>query len=365
MRVAAHVFSFLLLIMLAACSGGPSFVASESQPAEGTTPTTEAVPPTPTVEAIPPTATSPASATTSELSLVDTSGVTVTFAKRPERIIVLGVRDLEILAALGIEPVAVAPYSFLEKLIQNPLYFKQPNDIKVLQAAEGDLGVDLEEIAALKPDLVFGWEEVRTGLTDIAPVYDAYNQQDTYQDSFEELRKFAGLFGREAQAEAAIKGFEDRLAAYKKLSPRNVSVMYVGGTTQEVYIRHGRSGTCHLFNEVARCDWEDPAQDGFWSYTASLETLLQLDPDVLLLESWDEKLSTDELIAEYEQNPLLAELKAVKNGRLIPIESDAKDLDGMGIIGATRQLDTYMPILYPDIFPQALTDEQVQELVEQ
>lgn len=344
----------ILLALLSAC-GGPALVATDSQPTIGPAATSASASPAPTSSTSPPAA--------GHLSISDTSGVTLNFARPPERIIAMGVRDFEILAALGITPIAVGPYSYLTKLAQNPLYYAQPNDITTLRAAQGDLGIDLEEVAQLKPDLMFGWPELRTALQDVTPVYDPYTKQDTYQDHLAELRKFAVLFGREAQAEQAIRKFEDRLAAYKQRSPKNVSVMYVGGTTKEVFIRHERSGTCSLFKEVALCDWQDPKQDGAWSYTTSLEGLLQLDPDVLLLESWDEQLSTAELIAEYEKNPLLAELKAVKNQRLVAVDGDTKDLDGMGVIGAARMLDTYMPILYPDIFPQPLTDAQVQEIV--
>jgi iron complex transport system substrate-binding protein len=351
----------IVSLLLSACAGGPALVASDTQPTSAPAATNA---PAPTMPAAPTTAVAPTTTVAeAQLSITDTAGTTLTFAKPPERIIAMGVRDLEILAALGIPPIAVGPYSFLTKLAQNPLYFAQPNNIATLRAAEGELGVDLEEIAKLKPDLMFGWPEVRTALQDVVPVYDAYNKQDTYEDSLTELRKFASFFGREAQAEQAIRKFEDRLAAYKQRSPKNVSVMYVGGTTKEVFIRHEHSGTCNLFKEVAICDWKDPKNDGAWSYTTSLEGLLQLDPDVLLLESWDEQLSTAELIGEYEKNPLLAELTAVKNQRLVAVEGDAKDLDGMGVVGATRMLDTYMPILYPEVFPQPLTDAQVQEIL--
>jgi iron complex transport system substrate-binding protein len=93
----------------------------------------------------------------------------------------------------------------------------------------------------------------------------------------------------------------------------------------------------------------------------SVETLLSFDPDVLIVEQY----SVDDEAALLERlgstNPLWNELKAVKNGRvhLVPV-SQARTNTIQSVRGA---VDALMPLIYPDVFPKALTDEQVQEIL--
>lgn len=339
LKLAAFVFLSLSLV-LTACGGQPTPAAATAPAVQPTTAPTEAG---------------------QALSIVDGTGQTLTFDAPPQRIICLYSRCMETLAALGVEPLAIAPWSFMVALAENPQYFEQPNEIVVLKDAGGD--VDLEEIAALEPDLVLGWEEIRTGLDGIAPVYVVSDEMDSYQESLEEIREFAALLGREAQAEASIAAFEDRLAAYQQLAPKDRSVMYVGGTQNEIYVRDGESGTCNLFKEVAECAWPDPENAATWSFVTSMEGLLEFNPDVILLESWDADYpDTEALLAVLAENPLWQELAAYQNDRIFPVVSDAKDLDGMGTIGGSRLLDNYLPLIYPEVFPEPLTEAQVQEL---
>jgi ABC-type Fe3+-hydroxamate transport system substrate-binding protein len=267
---------------------------------------------------------------------------------------------MEYLATLGIEPIAAPSWQHVYQFAENPLYFKQPNTIIKLKM--NDNGPDLEELAQLKPDLVFGWAELRDSLKGIAPLHDIGALSSTYQGGLQELRAFGAIFGKQEATEAAIKTFEDRLAAYKKLSPRNLTVMNTGGDGKDFWITTFDSVPCSLFNEVAKCEWPNPNPvPGVWGYQSSIETVLALNPDALIFESWSDK-SSAELSAELAKtNPLWGELGAVKNKRVF--DDKGRSSYGIGTIGGTRLLDTYMPLLYLDVFPSALTDAQVQEIL--
>jgi iron complex transport system substrate-binding protein len=295
------------------------------------------------------------------VSFVDGAGNTITLPAVPERVICLYHACLEYLAVLGIEPIAVPEYPHVYQFAENPLYFAQPNGIERLAMPEG--APDLEQIAALQPDLVFGWAELRESLEGIAPLHDVGALGNDYRSTLEDLRSFAAIFGREDVAEAAIARFENRLAAYQALSPRDLTVLQSGGDGEYFWISTINSVPCSLFNEVAICAWDDPnPTPGVWGYGAGIEAVLDLNPDVLVFESWVPEMTSAELSAQLsESNLLWREISAVQAGRIF--DDTGRDSYGIGPIGGTRLLDTYMPLLYPETFPAPLTDEQVAEIL--
>ncbi|MBX3013039.1 MAG: ABC transporter substrate-binding protein [Caldilineaceae bacterium] len=311
--------------------------------------------------AVPPTSeAAPAATAAGALAITDGSGVTLTFDTPPQRIVCLYTRCTEVLATLGLTPVALP--SWIAEIASEPAYFPQPNEIVILAPTNDDLGFDLEELAALKPDLVLGWEELRPALEGIAPLHAVANGMDSYQESNDEIRAFAHIFGREAEAEVAIQAFLDRLAAYQALSPRDRSIINLWAGDGSIVYRDGESGTCKLLKEVAECAWPDPANADTWSVQTTIEGLLQLDPDFILYDDWAEAYADqDALLAGLGSDPLWQELSAYKSGQIIETPATLYNLDGMGTVGATRMLDTLLPLLYPDVFPTALTDAEVAE----
>jgi ABC-type Fe3+-hydroxamate transport system substrate-binding protein len=125
---------------------------------------------------------------------------------------------------------------------------------------------------------------------------------------------------------------------------------------------------CQILNQVARCDYKDPkGETAYWSYEASIETVLAANPDVILLNNWwgEGTLSDAELLKKMEELPLWGEINAVKNNRvLMPMEGYSNPI-ASSLPAAQKFLDVYMPALYPQVFPQALTDEQVKEILSQ
>jgi iron complex transport system substrate-binding protein len=294
------------------------------------------------------------------LTIVDGAGRDLTFDEAPQRVVCTYTRCMELLAALEFAPVGVA--SWVEDFASDPAYFPQPNEIVIIPE-DGDVP-NLEQIAALQPDLVFGWVELVDALAGIAPVYVVVDGQDSYQESHEEIRMFARLLGREEIAEGNIQSALDRLAAYQALAPRDVSIMYGFFSDGAFSYRDGQSGTCNLLNQVARCDWADPEGSASWSVQINDEALLALNPDVLLISSYGfEGQTAEEVIAALTARPLWAELTAVQTGQVHVITTSPTNMDGMGTVGMAQMLDVLMPLIYPDVFPEALTDEQVQEIL--
>jgi ABC-type Fe3+-hydroxamate transport system substrate-binding protein len=184
----------------------------------------------------------------------------------------------------------------------------------------------------------------------------------TFQQIYDDL---AAILGKESEAETAIQAFEDRLAAYAERSPRNLTVLALGTDGENFWVNTSHSVPCSIFNVVAICEWEDPnPQPGIWGYGTNIEGVLALNPDVIILESWVDELSAAELSEQLSASSALwIELTAVQTGRIF--DDQGRDSYGIGPIGGTRLLDAYLPLLYPDVFPEPRTDEQVQEILAQ
>jgi ABC-type Fe3+-hydroxamate transport system substrate-binding protein len=295
-------------------------------------------------------------------SITDGTGTMLSFNSPPARVICLFHECVELMAALGVQPVAILAPSWLPNFAGNPDYFPQPNTIvKLKETSDGSW--DYEQIASLKPDIVFGSDDDRTALVGIAQVYSAGSSYSmSYQDTEQHLRELAVLLDRTQQAEQTIARYERRLKAYAEQTPaERLSVMLVASDTEMVWLYSGQSVPCSVLNAVARCDWPNPQPSpGSWGYSTSIEGLLKLDPDVIIFENWSTN-DTEAALATLRANPLWAELSGVKSGRVLPMRD--RDAYGLGPAGAIRLLDSYVPLIYPESFSAPLTDAKVDAIV--
>lgn len=239
-------------------------------------------------------------------------------------------------------------------------------DPSVKQISGTDYLPDWELIAALKPDLVIGWgtDEAQTA-EGIVPFFGMETYSDTKGDTIADyeksLRALATLTGRETEAEAAITAMRDRVAAYEKQAPKNLKVLHLGTSDGQTFFAfNGASINCGMIDKIADCAIEDLGTGRYADLT--LEGVLAIDPDVILFTGpiFDGPETIAAARAATEAQVLWPELRAVKNGRVhfLPIDTRPDSVLTIGMY-----FDIIAPLLYPDVFPQALTNEQVQEIL--
>lgn len=147
---------------------------------------------------------------TAEVTVKDDSGATVRLAQPARRIITLAPHMAETLFAAGAG----------DRLVGVVEYSDFPEAVKKIARVGGYTRLDLEAIAALKPDLIIAWlsgnapahiEKLRAlGF----PVY--ISQPDRIEDVATELERFGMLAGTEKVARAAAAQLRDRLAGLQK-----------------------------------------------------------------------------------------------------------------------------------------------------
>jgi iron complex transport system substrate-binding protein len=217
--------------------------------------------------------------------------------------------------------------------------------------------VDYEAVAAWRPDLIIVGSD-DPALSGIAPTFTyASDGGGTEAEVVQQAVAVADAVGRRVEAETSAAYLQDRIAAYRVLIPaERATYLPVSVNIPE---------TAGAFVWVPPCgqldDFVDCLNDGSDWIQVTAEGLISLDPDLIAAEDFNGTVA-DEIEVFAEVNAALwSEIRAAQQGRFIPVNFLAVRPETL--LGMSVSLDILMPLLYPDIFPAPLTDEQVQKIL--
>jgi iron complex transport system substrate-binding protein len=295
--------------------------------------------------------------TATSLSFTDATNTTVTLAKTPTRIACLVGICEDILATLGIQPVAVN-----DTLGQDPHFFGDA--AKSFATIGGQFfAPNVEDIAKVTPDLVIGLanvhEQLRDALKPIAPLY--IMNPASYNDSVKYLKDIGRLTGKSAAADAAVTKFQNHLADVKRISPNNLSTVLIYGSDVNFNLMTAGSLPGSLISQATPYAFGAPAagapaasdkEPG--AIPSSVDKILEQDPDTLLIASFAFAPGAQPLSKQLAANPAWKNLSAVKNGKVYEI-NPSYYVFGRGTISLTLALDNAMHQLYPSNFPNDVT----------
>jgi iron complex transport system substrate-binding protein len=292
------------------------------------------------------------------VTVVDATGTEITLSEPAKRIVCLTTSCLQDLAVLNIMPIAVWPDYELARAVSPLLFGENGEDLRAV-ANDGDL-FDLEDIAALAPDLIVVSSynlEQETALRSIAPTFftPIWQEYSTVEELGRDFVALGTLTAQQSEAEAFVSRLIQRYEAYElERGDRSLrfAVIYPSAPEQgEIWI----PGQVPLLSVLG----ENVATTNEW-VQVTVEGLLSLDPEVMIYET---PIAEGQTRAEDWQDVLLwPELQAVRNDRVLEVDSNA--INPTSSLSLSNILDTLMPLLYPDLFPNGpLTDEQVQEIL--
>lgn len=249
-----------------------------------------------------------------------------TIPAQPQRVVALAGADADIAVALGVPPVAVTKYSTGE---YSPWLKPKIDPAKVtLVGDEGGGGqVSLEQIAALKPDLILAGQYFQIDaqykqLSQIAPTI-AY-QKAQLTDSWEEQTKVIGqALGRQDRAQEVIAGVRSKIDEIRRAHPefegKTASYSYHFAPDAIQTINSTDDYAAVLFGGLGlRLSPKVTALEGDQGARISLEQIETLDADVMILA-----YASDNLRPSLENNPVFQSVPAVKDGRYVPLGVDA------------------------------------------
>jgi iron complex transport system substrate-binding protein len=230
---------------------------------------------------------------------------------------------------------------------------------------------DLEQIAAMEPDVIIGqsgfFDNLRDALSNVAPMFLIY--PNDVEDTVAELRMIGQITGHTEEAAEAIESFERKLAAYRELAPGDASVMMVFGAAEDdtMYIEASNGQTCSLFEDIAECPFdlpENPGQFAQFGYEFfSFEAILEVDPEVIFFSGYNvDRTENQEVVERLNENPLWLALSAVVDEAVYSIEPWVWR-GGRGLTLMEETLDRALPILYPDVFEEPLSEEEIDDIL--
>ncbi|NBE52364.1 ABC transporter substrate-binding protein [Streptomyces boluensis] len=261
---------------------------------------------------------------------------------KPKRVVVLDVGELDNVVSLGIKPVGYAPTEGDDGI---PGYLAKdagsPKDVGTINA------LNLEAIAALKPDLILGSElraaKMYPQLSKIAPTVFSIRPGFTWKENY--LLNAAAL---DEQAEA-----KDRLAAYEKKAERLGADIEKRGEKPTVTMLRYMPGMIRLYAKASFIGTilddvgvprpknqriEDLATE------VSPEKIDEADADWIFTGVYGDAEKTDR--AKAEDNPLWKKLGAVEKGQAKNVPDETWYL-GLGVTAADEVLGDLRGYLAP------------------
>ncbi|MGN1007081.1 MAG: siderophore ABC transporter substrate-binding protein [Aristaeellaceae bacterium] len=255
----------------------------------------------------------------------------------PQRIVVLDMACLDILVSLGMEERIVGSVaSTLEYL-------------NAYASADGVANVgtvktfDLEGIMECEPDLILmggRGAEFYDSLVEIAPVVRIITDSSIglVESVTVHSKEIASLFGLEAEIDAKVAGFADRIEVLCSFAEGKTMIlgMCSGGGFSAI----GDTGRCSIIGTEIGFENIGVAEDRETSThgdEASFEFILDLNPDYIFVMDRDAAIGASEGVQtarEIMENELVMSTDAYKNGHLIILAHPAAWYTGEGGITA-------------------------------
>ncbi len=216
-----------------------------------------------------------------EIAITDDAGNALRLPRPAQRIVSLAPHVTELLYAAGAGA----------QLVGAVQYSDYPEAAKALPRVGGYTSVDLEAVAALKPDLVVAWRSGnrnahlgRLGALGI-PVY--LTEPRSLPDVARSLEALGRLAGTEAAADAAADAFRTRLAALReRYGTRPPVRTFYQIWNQPLMTINGQ----HLISDVIRLCGGDNVFAGLGQLapTINVEAVLAADPEVVVASGMGE-----------------------------------------------------------------------------
>lgn len=254
-----------------------------------------------------------------ESSFVDHRGKTITFAKPPERVVTI-VRSAPIIyraVDAKADNIAGMNKDSLVRYFTKGIYAEMLPEMAKINASAAQDGFvpNVEAILAQKPDAVIQWTHdeklieplERVGLTVVGW------QCCTEQDRLDYVTLTGYMTGRNDRAQAILKAQSDTLKELDgkvgKLDKAKLpSVLHIDKVADQIQVIANGSQDLSLSGVT------NPAADGTgeWWRTVDFEQLLVWNPDIIIIPAYADDLNPK----DFFENPVLANLKAVKDKRV-------------------------------------------------
>lgn len=242
-------------------------------------------------------------------TLVDDYNRTVVVPTSPQRIISTSPAITEIIFSLGGE----------DLLKGRTDYCTYPPQAAEIPSIGGISNLNVEHVLSLKPDLIISGsmvpEKYVSQLEKMGVPIVCIPEKDSFEGLYDNIKKVGHLLRKESVADSLNKAIASQVNAITHISADPKTVYYVVGFgASGNYTAGGNT----FINDIIRFAGGRNIAENIEGWSYSLETLMAEDPDFILIRAEDS--STFCNTAPYTR------LSAVKNGRVVAIESGMIDI---------------------------------------
>lgn len=267
-----------------------------------------------------------------DLVIKDDTGQEVRLKGPAKRIITLAPHAAESLFAAGAG----------DKLVGTVDYSDYPPEAKKLPRVGGYSRIDLEAVAALKPDLVIAWESGNNmtqvdklkalGLT----VY--VSQPNTIENIANQLEKIGQLAGTEATANAAAERFRKRLETIREANAGKPKVRVFYQIWKSPLMTVG--GPQIISDAVKICGGENVfGQLKQMAPNVTVESVLEADPEAIIATGMGD--ARPEWLHDWDK---WTRMTAVKRNNLFHINPDIMQRHTPRILDGTEKLCAHLDV---------------------
>jgi len=270
-------------------------------------------------------------------TVTDQLGRKVLVPENPQRVISLAPNITEIIFALN-----------RENLLKGvTLHCDFPVDAKFLPRVGSYVGLDLEKIVSLKPDLCIAIKDgnpkqVVERLESFGiPVYavDPRNLDSV----METILSIGGLLGADKRADVLVKNMRSRIRRVTELvaaTSHKPGVFFQIGAAPVVSV-----GTRTYIHELIILAGGTNVTAGETPYPRfSREQLIALSPDVVIITSMTRSDAFDQVLAEWNKWP---QIQAVRNKQIYLADSDLFDRPSPRLVDG---LEALVKLIHPELF---------------
>lgn len=235
-----------------------------------------------------------------------------------KRVVALEFSFVDALAAIGVSPVGVA-----DDLDPNRLLPAVRAKISPWQSVGTRSQPSLEAIAALKPDLIIAdWDRHRAmadALNKIAPTLFLASRRVGYEQTLQAAETIAAVLGqREAMNRELARHRQVMSEKGKQLASWQGQVQFAVARENGLFIHAPDSFAAGVIQALGLKVPPMAKRDSEASRQVSLEQLLALNPDYLVIGRYSEQSTLD----RWQKDPMWRLLKAAQPGHLIDVDGN-------------------------------------------
>lgn len=236
----------------------------------------------------------------------------------PQTIVTLDAASTDILSNLGLAGRIIGtttPEAYLEEYV----------------ATAANVGTaktfDVEAIMELQPDIIFmagRGSDFYDTLVEIAPVVRLTVSGAVVEGTYTNAKKIASIFGLEAEMEAKLGAYDERISAIQKISEGKNAI--VGMCTGGAFKLLGNDGRCSIIgNELGfeNIGVDANVDTSAHGNEASFEFVVEKAPNYIFVLDRDKATNAEgaQLAKDIMENELIMGTDAYKNGNLIIMEN--------------------------------------------